>query len=346
MGAKELEQSKAPTQDKERPAARPWVGILLILFVAASGGAFWLVSRRAVTGAAATMTHHDPLYGFVLSYPANWVKTQDNEKAIGFGIGQEADADMARVNVFHDKLADHLLTGLTDGFYQYEAELKNQSRGCEVTSVKGGTNGNVTYIFFAFRGASQQGEGLYLLNAETRLVVECHSPPAAYERHRTVFDSILASFQFEAGQPAQQYIEYPMPDSAMNALASSNPAKLSREVNDYLAEGDDLLKNRLLNPGNLALAVQEYRRSVQLSLAGPDRLPAWRHAAEGLVNATRLFNQALNDQRVKIKIAENQGDFQSAFWAAQRMMQMVPDQSDPAYAEACREYRKLGKVRP
>jgi len=214
-----------------------------------------------------------------------------------------------------------------------------------LTSSERMASGDATFIFFGFRAAGQQGKGLFLLNAQTRLALECYSAAGSYDRFRPVFGAILQSFHLTGGQP-QQFIEYAMPDAAMTTLASSSPSELARQLNDHVAKGKDLVKNRLVKPGNLSLAMQEYRQALQLSLAGPERLPSWRAAAEGLAEATSLFRQALDAQRVKIKIAIKEGDRETAYWEAQRMLQMVPDKTDPAYLEAYATFRSVRKGRP
>jgi hypothetical protein len=87
--------------------------------------------------------------------------------------------------------------------------------------------------------------------------------------------------------------------------------------------------------------MQEYRKALQLAIAPPQRLPAFLPLAKGLAKATRLFNQALEQQRFEIKSALKQGDRNRAYWAADKMMQMVPDKTDPAYQEASRVLRSL-----
>jgi pSer/pThr/pTyr-binding forkhead associated (FHA) protein len=352
MDARELGRIKAPPKDTKSSSSSPLIGIVLVFIAAVMAGTFWFLRQRAAAESAAMIPVNDLSYSFGFSYPANWVKTQDTDDAIGFGFGQDGEADMARVLVFHDKAADNALTGLTDGFLRYHDVFTKQFNGFELTFSRrqlsgngDATKGDATIIFFAFQAHGKKGKGIFLLNAETRLVMVCYSPIGAYERYRTELDSILQSFHLNSDEP-QQFIDYAMPDASMTMLASADPVELTRQFNDHIAKGADLLENRLLKPGYLSLAMKEYRTAVQLSLAGPERLSSWRPAAEGLVEATKLFNQAMDEQRKKIILDQKQGNTQRALWEAQKMLQMVPDKSDPAYTNAYVTFRSLRRGRP
>ncbi len=69
-------------------------------------------------------------------------------------------------------------------------------------------------------------------------------------------------------------------------------------------------------------------------MAPPQRLPAYDTAAEGLAEATKKFNRELDEQRFQITSALKEGDKRRAYWEANKMMQMVPDKTNPAYQEA------------
>jgi pSer/pThr/pTyr-binding forkhead associated (FHA) protein len=344
MNPDELGKFRAAVAVKAQTAPTRKIGILIVFVLAALGAVVWLLHRQTGTGADAvgSIAYNDPLYPFNFSYPVNWARMQDSAEVIGFGFGKEGDADMARVDVFHDKQPDYALTGLTDGFLKYVEVLKKRFKGFELTSQERKTSSDATAIFFGFRAATQQGKGIYLLDAETRLVMECYSPSSSYERYRPVFNTILESFHL-AGDRPQEFIEYAMPDASLNTLASSSPVELSRQLQEHLASGGDLLKNRLLRPENLDKSIQEYRQALQLSMAGPERLPEWRPAAEGLAEATRLFHQELDAARLKIKIAIKEGNRDTAYWEARQMLQMVPDKTDPAYFEAYATFQTLSK---
>jgi hypothetical protein len=56
-----------------------------------------------------------------------------------------------------------------------------------------------------------------------------------------------------------------------------------------------------------------------------------------------LFNQAVRNQRFEVSRALGEGDETKAYWAANKMMQMVPEKTDPKYQEA---YRLTQRMRP
>jgi hypothetical protein len=226
-----------------------------------------------------------------------------------------------------------MTTGLTDGFNHYQDILKQRNQGFElVGSRKINVNG-VSVIFYEFATPNSRGRGIYMLNEDTRVVVECVSAGEVYSQNVPQFTSILKSFRL--GQYVQQqFIDFPMPDETMQQLALSNPAELSHEVDEHLSSAKILYDSRDVSPENLYKSIQEFHQALQLSLAPPERLPAYNAAAQGLSDATREFNHALDEQRFQITSALKEGDKKRAYWAANKMMQMVPDKTDPAYQEA------------
>jgi hypothetical protein len=334
-----------PPQKKEPSTPGLRIGMVLVAILAALGGMFLLLRGHDHEAAAGRTEFNDPLFAFSVSYPSDWSKIQDTADVIGFGVGQEGDAAGARVNIYHDKNPEHALTGLSDGFVQYEEVLKKEHfKDFELTGYESMQNNDVTMIFFRFHSPARQGKGIYVLNADTRIVVECSCPPVNYPQYNPAFGSILQSFRFTADK-AQQFIEFPLPDAGTRALADSNPSELSHEFDEHVQRGDGLASSKDVKPDNLYLAMQEYRQALQLAISGSERLPGFRTAAQGLLQATLLYNQALAEQRFRIKVAMKQGDESRAYWEADKMMQMVPDKTDAAYQEAYALVRSLGKYR-
>jgi len=105
--------------------------------------------------------------------------------------------------------------------------------------------------------------------------------------------------------------------------------------------GDMLLATKDVKPDNLFDSVQQYKKALQLSIAAPQRLAAYPTAAHGLSAATIQLNQALAQQRFEINRARKVGDRTAAYWAANRMMQMIPDKTDDNYQEAYKLCRSL-----
>jgi pSer/pThr/pTyr-binding forkhead associated (FHA) protein len=340
----ELPGWKPPQKEKQSPSLL-WTGVALIAILAAVGGTIWLLHHHDHVAAVTRTEFNDPLFAFSVSYPSDWSKIQDTADAIGFGVGQDGDATGARVNIYHDKNPEHVLTGLSDGFVQYEEVLKKgHFKDFELTGYESMQNNDVTMIFFRFHTPTRQGKGIYVLNADTRIVVECSCSLSNYPQYNPAFASILQSFRLN-GDKAQELIEFPLPNSETRALADSNPTELAHEFSEHVQRGDGLVSSKDVKPDNLYLAMQEYRQALQLAISGSERLPGCRTAAQGLRQATLLYNQALEEQRFRIRVALKEGDDSRAYWAADKMMQMVPDKTDSAYQEAYALVRSLGKNR-
>ena len=334
-----------PPQKEKQSTPGLWIGIVLVVILAALGGTFWFLNGPKAATAVGRTEFDDPLFAFSVSYPSDWSKLQDTADVIVFGVGQEGDAAGARVSIYHDKNPEHALTGLSDGFVQYEEVLKKgHFKDFELTGYESMQNNDVTMIFFRFHSPARQGKGIYVLNADTRIVVECSCPPVNYPQYNPAFASILQSFRLN-GDKAQELIEFPLPNSETRALADSNPTELAHEFSEHVQRGDGLVSSKDVKPDNLYLAMQEYRQALQLAISGSERLPGCRTAAQGLRQATLLYNQALEEQRFRIRVALKEGDDSRAYWAADKMMQMVPDKTDSAYQEAYALVRSLGKNR-
>jgi len=163
--------------------------------------------------------------------------------------------------------------------------------------------------------------------------VECVGARDNYQQYVPQFTSILKSFQL-SDFVVQQYIDFPLPTEAMQQLALSNPTELANQVAQHIQTGKILFDGSEVSPENLYKSVQEYKSAAQLCLAPPQRLSAYDSAAEGLAEATRKFNHNIDEQRFQITSALKDGDMNRAYWAANKMMQMIPDKTDPNYQEA------------
>jgi Inner membrane component of T3SS, cytoplasmic domain len=345
MAAAELPNWQAQEKIEKKVAARGTskfviAGVIVVLVLAAAG--WYYAANRPQQGAL--MTYKDNLYDFSLQRPLDWSKTSDDSGLMGFGFGNPNGNNWGRVNIYTEKNLDFMTTGLTDGFGQYQDILKKRYPGFElVGSRKINVNG-ATVMFYEFSAPTAKGRGLYMFNKDMRVVVECAAVPAVFQQDLQQFTAILKSFQLDQ-YVVQQFFDFPMPDETMQQLALSNPAELSHEVDEHLSSAKILYDGRDVSPDNLYKSIQEFRKALQLSLAPPNRLPAYNAAAEGLADATRTFNHVLDEQRFQITSALKDGDKRSAYWEANKMMQMVPDKTDPAYQEAYGVLRSLPQPR-
>jgi pSer/pThr/pTyr-binding forkhead associated (FHA) protein len=342
----ELPNWKPPVEEqkkKERSTQTLWVGVAAIILLAAAGAAYYFFGGKPPPpGSSGTMEFKDSLLGYSLDYPLDWSKLSDTSGEVAFGFGKEGAADWARVRIYADRQPQYALTGLTDGFEQYRAVLSKQFKEFELKGSGPLNVNDASVMFFGFGTPALSGKGLYVLNAETRIVIECFAPRAAYDRYAAVFSSVLKSFRLRTTE-SQQVIDFPLPEESMKQLALGSPTELARQVEERTRLADALLAERDVKPENLYRSMQAYRQALQLAIAGPQRLDSYQPAARGLIQATRLFNQALERQRFEINRALRERDRDAAYWAASRMIQMVPEKTDPAYQEAYKTLRSLQK---
>jgi hypothetical protein len=346
MAASELPNWQAQEKIEKKVAARGVsnlmiVGVAVLLILGVAG--WYYTSHRPQAGAL--MTYKDNLYNFSIERPLDWSKTDDDTGIMGFGFGSQNGSDWGRVNIYTDKKEDFMTTGLTDGFNQYQDVLRQRNPGFELLGSRSISVNGAMVIFYEFASSSSKGRGIYMLNEDTRVVVECSAAPAVYQQVLPQLTGILKSFQLDQ-YVEQQYIDFPMPDEGMQQLALSNPTELSQEVDEHIQDGKILFGNKDVSPENLYKSMQEFRLALQLCLAPPQRLPAYDTAAEGLADATREFNHAVSRQQLAITSAMKEGDLVNAYWAANKMMQMVPDKTDPIHQEAYQILQSLPTPKP
>jgi hypothetical protein len=350
-GTRMLNPSELPNwvaAEKRKEASAKGFGaglmIILLILVLLGGGAFWYMRRNMPAHPGATMVFKDALYGYNFTYPLDWGKTADDANMIGFGFGKETSPEWGRVNIYTDKDPEYALTGLTEGFDKYQDVLKKRYPGFELNGSKVLKVNDATVMRYDFSSSAVQGSGIYVLNAEMRIAMECISPPASYQSHASMFGGILQSFNL-GNVETQQFIDFSLPDMGQQQLALANPEELSRQVDSHMRSGGALLSAKDVKPSSLFEAVQEYRLAVQLADAPPQRLASYSDAARGLAIATGLLNQALEHQRFEVNRALKEGDARQAYWEANKMMQMVPDKTDPAYQEAYEIVKSLQNYR-
>lgn len=347
LNPSELPRWVAQEKIENKTASRgKLVWVLVLYFLSVLGGGYWFMFLRGDShnSRGGLMEYHDSVYMFNLEYPLDWAKISDDTGVIVFGFGAEASQDWGRLKIYTDNNVEYEVTGLTDGFLQYMDNLKKRYEGFELIGHKEMNVNGATVVFFGFDTPALQGKGIFLINADARIVLECVSPNTCYSQYASSYSSLLQSFHLEGTTP-QQFIDFPQPNTGMQQLALANPTELARQVDEHAQLAGILLASRDVKPDNLYMAVQEYRKAIQLAIAGPQRLPAYRNAAQGLSQASRLFNQALIRQRFEINSAVKQGDNERAFWEANKLMQMVPDKIDPAYQEASRIVSDLPPAR-
>jgi pSer/pThr/pTyr-binding forkhead associated (FHA) protein len=331
-------------KQKDGPAKSKGLGIIAALLILVLGGAgfgYWyFIKSNDHTLSGAVMAYKDSLYDFNLEYPLDWSKAVDQTGVVGYGSGKSGDSQWVQMNIYTDKTPEHALTGLTDGFVHYQDEIKARYKDFDLNGSKPMTINGAKVVYYAFSTAAYQAKGIYALNAESRIVVECVCSRNVFGQYSSVFSTILQSFQFGDMAP-QQVIDFPLPDDGMQQLALANPEGLAHQVDEDISRGQMLLASKDVKPDNLYESVMQYRKALQLAIAAPQRLPAYRDAAQGLVGATTLLNQAISQQRFEISRALKEGDRTAAYWAANKLMQMMPDKNDDDYQRAYKLCQQL-----
>ena len=330
-------------KQKAGPVKSGGLGIIVVVVLLALGGAaywYWSVKAQRQAAENSTMTYKDSIYAFNLDYPLDWSKTADTSGMISFGFGKEGNQIWGQLNIYTDKDPEHALTGLTDGFVHYQDILKNRYKGFELIGSKAKSLDNARVIYYGFSTPTLEGKGIYTLDAEARIVVECVATRTCYETYSSKFSSILKSFQF-GDMEAQHVIDFPLPDEGMQQLALASPSQLAHQVDEHIQMGAMLLATKDVKPDNLFNSAQEYKKALQLSIAAPQRLAAYPTAAKGLSAATIQLSQALAQQRFEVNRSIKTGDREAAYWAANKIMQMIPDKTDGDYQAAYKYCRAL-----
>jgi hypothetical protein len=302
--------------------------------LAALGIGAWLYERQqAVQSQEGLIDYKDGLYSFGIRRPVEWSKVADDSQVIAFGTGKLGDPGWCGIQIFTQRDGKTALTGLTDGFNQYLAELKSRYPEFEIAGNKIMQVHGATVMFYAFSAKSCRGKGIFLFNNDARIVLECACAAEKYSVYASEFSTLLQSFQF-LNFETQQFIEYPLPDDGMQQLALANPDELAREVQDHVKNGQKDLADYQVKPDNLYNSAQEFRKAIQLAKASARGLSAQTDAAKGLAQATKLLNDAIDRERFEINRALRDGDVEQARQEANNLLLMMPDKLDPVYDEA------------
>lgn len=316
------------------PLARSPVAGLVVIGLAALVAALLVArhrgSRDAVSDSSAMNRYDDTQFGFSIACPDGWSRSAEPQ-LLSFELRGNGRTVLARVDFYADRDARHTLTGLTMGFENYLRTLESRHKDFQLKGSMPMDVNEARVIFYAFRGAQVVGKALYTLSGDTRIVVECVCAPDYWEPLKDTFSQILTSF---ALRDRQRYIDYPKPDDEMRKLALGSPDQLLAQARAELEHGQDLLKRRDVRPENLYNAVQTLQRCLQMSSAFLNETPIQQDALRRLAEAKTAFEQTVRDHDFAIQMALKQGETQRAYWEAYRLMQMVPDKTDPIYQYA------------
>jgi hypothetical protein len=334
----DLPKWKAPPPPGTRSRKMMAVYLLAVCVILSVAGGVWMfmVKEPSLAASDSMERYTDPVYALGISYPSSWTRFAARPEApLIVGLGKLGDRVWTRMRVEVARGVEYETTGLTEGFQQYQDSVKSNH---VFLGSKKMTLNDLLCVFYGFRLKNGQGKGFYLLNGGTRIVVECFSASACYQEQALVFSRLLPSFALLEGQ---QTFDFPLPDDAMQKMALSNPDGVGRLIDDHKRNGDSLVASRNVKQDNLYRAIQEYQQALQLSIARPGRAKGYHEAAICLRSAMNLYNQAIREQRYEIKRAMKEGDRETAYWAAQKLIQMLPEKTDPTYQEMIQLLRRL-----
>jgi len=334
----DLPKWKAPAPSRFRSRS-----MVLLLLLAAGGlllavAAFWWgqgPSSGSVSGASLER-YTDPVHAFSISYPDSWVRyLAKPDVPLSAGFGKPEDRVWVKMRVLVDRGIPYETMGLTEGFSQYLDAVKSQYT---LLGSKPMVMNDIACVFYGFTLKGVQGKGIYLLNGGTKIIVECTASLSAYPQHAELFTTLLRSLSLSG---EQQTLDFPLPDEAIQKKGLADPGLPARLMAEHKRCGDALVERKEVKPDNLYHAVQEYKTALQWSRARPERVPGYQAAAYGLRTAMTLYNQAIERQRYEISRAQKEGDRETAYWAAHKLLQMLPDKTDAIYQETYQLVRQL-----
>lgn len=315
----------------------------VVVSIAVFVGAVFLAKRAhgpAMEPVEALETIHDQEGGFEFSIPEHWRRSgKPGVSLVSFKF-QDPKGANAQMDVAKDVKADYALTGLTMGFTQFLEECKSSHPDFALLGQKKMELNDVTILFYAFSSKDRQGKGIYLLDGDRRLVMEGYSSDRDYPVFADLFSTILQSFKLY--QP-QKYFDFPPPDEAVRHISLASPDQAIQTAKDHFLQGKELLRRRDVRLDNLYRAIREFQTSLQFAVTLSTRPSVYGEAAEELKYALQLFNENVRRQRFEINWAYKQGDWQTAYWDACKLMQMVPEKTDPLYQEASAWVKQLTK---
>lgn len=327
---------------QRKQSLRLWGALVLLLGLIGAG--LWLKGPKSASESPGEV--RDPLRGFSIECPPGWAKITTGPELASFGWGQESaatDQDWVRVNVYSDKQARHAATGLTLGFGQHKDIWKRRFPRFQLTGSKVLRVNDATVINFGFTAVNLEGLGFFLLNGDTRIVVECFSSAAQFLPHRQAFIEALQSFHLISLNGPQQFIDFPLPDEEVRRQAAVTPEQVKREAEEFARRGDDFQANQEVRPDNRYRSVNAYSKAIQLQLAlqGTAQSPDVSDLARKLVAATKDYREVVARQQFEISRAIKLGRAADVSIAASKLIQMVPDKSDPICQEAQQILRTL-----
>jgi hypothetical protein len=327
LDASELRGLKAGTAE-EPTRKKSVLGIVMVLILLGGLGLF--VSMDQDTGSRpTTIDVIDNDFAFRLRIPDTWSKVKVADALVAYR-GPESEGEPQLV-VYADRHRDNSVTPMRIGFEDFAPTLRGTPREWTLAGQRKMMLNDVAVMFFGYSRPGRQGKGIYLLNGEDRIVVEVESSRDQYLAWSDRFSTILQSFTLFR---TQQSFDLEPVDRAIRERALADPAKLLVDAQGQYDLGVELLRKRHVKLENTYRAVQSFATAARMTYALSNRPELYEKAVTELLHAQGLFNESVKNQNFEITLAYRQREFDTVYWEALKLMQMVPEKAHPAYQEA------------
>lgn len=339
---------------KDLPAWRPpdangasgsWrVRLLLGLLVISGVGGVCLAQQRNARQRAATerQEYRDDVAGkFSLRLPVRWNLVESGPDGVRWADAG-GENSQASIKTLVEKNPLHADFGLSFGFTRYLREAEKGHPGFQLIGKKPLNVNGAETLHYGFRMPGKEGLGLFVLDGETRLVIEGVVPAERAAELKPRVIEVLESFRLLTGRP-QQYVDFPIPDAEMKRAALASVAETEERILQLTDRGGDLFNQRSVKRDNLHLALEAYRRALQWHLALEGDSPSQRFT--GLVRKLRIvtvaFQEAVRDEVFALRQARGLGNRSGMQSAALKIVQMDPDRTHPENIEAQAALRSM-----
>ena len=307
-----------------------WAIALFFLF--AAGSVFLIFKDQILPRPANRLEYRDPELGLVLDLPSDWTPaatTAGTESAgalpvvAKFVSGSTRNEEWIQLEVRAERKSENELMGLSYGFRVFQDDLRRRYKQFEMIGSKRFDVNDVSTILFQFTAeAGVDGWGVFLLDGEKRISMEFLNAANVRESARQIFREALDTLYLRNGM-SQQFIDFPLPDSATRQFALGNPAVLAEKVGEEVRLAKSFRALQDVRPDNLAQAISHYREALRLSIALPSRLPNYNETASGLLETTRLLNNQLREEWFKVQHGLRVNNSEQAYASALRIIHMV-----------------------
>lgn len=338
LDAAELRGLKAGTAGEVPAKKRSTLGVVLVIALLGGLG-YFLTLNQDKAPRPETIDVIDNDYAFRLQIPHQWTRVNVPDALLAFR--GPADEGEPQVVVYADRTRDNSITPMRIGFTGLIQNLRGTPREWTVTGRRPMDMNELELMFFGYLRTNRQGKAIYLLNGEDRIIVETEASRDHYLAWSDRFSTILQSFTLFR---PQQTFDLEPPDKAMRQLTLSDPTALLVKAQQQYDMGTELLRKRGVKLENTYRAVQSFAAAGQMTYALSSRPELYEKAVTEMLHARNLFNEDVKRQTFEITLAFRQREYDTVYWEALKLMQMVPEKAHPAYQEAQRWLKRVPKA--